>query len=167
MGSANTVRWRAVAVLLATAALGLAACGDDEEESTGSAAEESTSTEATTEEASAEAIDVVATEYAFDVSATPSAETKSFSITNDGEEFHVMLFAKINEGFTLDEAIELEGEKGSTEMIAQAELPPGQTVEAKVESPITAGEYAMICPVETKDKEPHYELGQLEEYTIE
>lgn len=160
MSSANTVRWRAAAALLATAVLGLAACGDDEEESDSSAAEE------TTEEASAEAIDVVATEYAFDVSATPSAETKSFSVTNEGEEFHVMIFGKINEGFTVEEAIELEGEKGSAEIVAQAEIPPGKTVDAKVRNPIEPGEYAMLCPIGGKEG-LHYELGQLEEYTIE
>jgi len=148
-------------VLLATAALGVAACGDDDEESS-SASGESTSEET----ASSEAIDVIATEYAFDVSATPTTDTQSFSVTNDGKEFHVMIFAKINEGFTVDEAIEMEGEKGSAVEIASVEIPPGETVEQEVKEPITAGEYAMLCPVGGPEG-PHYELGQLEEYTIE
>lgn len=163
MSPARTVHLRkfGLPVLLATAALGVSACGDDDEEST------SASGDATTEEAaSSEAIDVIATEYAFDVSATPSADTKSFSVTNDGKEFHVMIFAKINEGFTLDEAIEMEGEKGSAVEIASVEVPPGKTVEAKVKETIEPGEYAMLCPIPSPDG-PHYELGQLEEYTIE
>lgn len=169
MSSSWAVRSRRLGlpVLFATAALGLAACGDDESstsaESTPTEAETSTEAEA---EASAENVDVSATEYAFDLSATPTADTKSFAVTNDGEEFHVMLFALINEGFTVDEAIELEGEKGSAEILAEAEIPPGKTVDAKVRGPIAAGDYAMICPV-GGPKAPHYKLGQLEEFSIE
>lgn len=153
--------------LLATVALGLVACGDDEEDTTSadssSPAESSTSE---TETASAETVDVSATEYAFDLSAAPTTETKSFSVTNDGKEFHVMVFAKINEGFTVDEAIEMEGEKGSAVEIAVAEIPPGKTVDAKVMETIDGGEYAMLCPV-GGPKGPHYKLGQLEEFSIE
>ena len=109
---------------------------------------------------------MTATEYAFDLSATPTAETKNISVTNDGEEFHVMIFAKINEGFTTEEAIEMEGEKGSAELLAEAEIPPGKTVDAEVKGAIEPGEYAMLCPVGGPDG-PHYKLGQLEEFSIE
>lgn len=162
MSPFSTVRVRRLGlpVLFATAALGFSACGEDDEEST-SAAEETTSSEA-----SSEAIDVIATEYAFDLSATPTAETKSISVTNEGKEFHVMILARINEGFTVEEAIELEGEKGSAVEVAQAELPPGETVDAKIKEAIEPGEYAMLCPVGGPEG-PHYELGQLEEFSIE
>ena len=52
--------------------------------------------------------------YDFELSETPTAETTSVTLDNQGEEFHVMIFAKINEGFTLEEAIEAEGEKGTS-----------------------------------------------------
>lgn len=168
MSPVRTVRLRrfGLPILLATAALGMSACGDDDDEST-TAAEETTSSESTTADgASAETIDVTASEYAFDLSATPTTDTKSITVTNDGKEFHVMLLAKINEGFTTDEAIELMGEKGSAVEVAEAEIPPGETVDAKIKEPIEPGNYAMLCPVGGPEG-PHYTLGQLEEFTIE
>jgi len=165
MRSASVVRSRrkVAAIVLATAALGLAACGDDDEESSTAASEETTTEEAAATDG---VVEVVATEYAFDVTPDPSAETESFSITNEGKEFHVMIFAKINEGFTVEEAIEMEGEKGSAVEIATAEIPPGKTVEAEVKEEITPGEYAMLCPIGGPEG-AHFELGQLNEYTIE
>lgn len=146
-------------VLMVTAALGLSACGDDEESSSGSASEETT-------EASAEEVTVTATEYEFDLSATPTADTQSVTFQNDGKEFHVMIFARINEGFTLDEAVKLEGEKGSAEEIASLEGPPGQSTTAEIKKPIEPGSYAILCPIGGPEG-AHYELGQLEEFEIE
>ena len=139
--------------------LGVVACGDDAEESGG---------EATTEEAaaSAEEVTLTAEEYTFDLSATPTAETKSVTFDNQGKEFHVMIFARINEGFTVDEAIELEGEKGSAEVAAEAEAAPGKSTTVEVKQPLEPGSYAMLCPIEGKDG-PHSELGQLEEFEIQ
>ncbi len=156
-GTTTTTRGRAGVALLAAATLifGAAACGDDEGESDGGAEDA----------ASAEDVTVTAEEYSFDLSATPTEETKSVTFDNQGKEFHVMIFARINEGFTVDEAIELEGEKGSAEIVAQAEAKPGKTVEAKVRNPIEAGSYAMLCPISGPEG-PHYKLGQLEEFDI-
>ncbi len=52
---------------------------------------------------------VTATEYAFDFDA-PSAGPTSFTMTNDGEETHVMLVAKLAEGATLEDALASEGD---------------------------------------------------------
>ena len=158
-GEATLRRLVIVGVAAVALGLGVVACGDDEEESGG---------EATTEEAaaSAEEVTVTAEEYTFDLSATPTAETKSVTFDNQGEEFHVMIFARINEGFTVDEAIELEGEKGSAEVAAEAEAAPGKSTTVEVTKPLEPGSYAMLCPIESKDG-PHYELGQLEEFEIQ
>lgn len=51
--------------------------------------------------------------FSWEVSPTPTAETKTVEFNNDSEEFHVLIFARISEGFTFEEAFELEGEKGS------------------------------------------------------
>ena len=146
-------------VLMVTAVLGLSACGDDEESSSGSAEE-------TTEETSAEEVTVTATEYDFELSATPTADTQSVTFQNDGKEPHVMIFARINEGYTVEEAIELQGEKGSAEDIAQLEGGPGQSTSAEVKGPLEPGTYAILCPIEGPEG-AHYELGQLEEFEIE
>lgn len=139
-------------------AFGVAACGDDDEGSEGS--------EATEESASAEEVTVVATEYEFDLSATPTAETKSVVFDNQGEELHVMIFARINEGFTVEEAIQMEGEKGSATLVAEAQAEPGKSQTVEISEEIEPGPYAMLCPIEDKEG-PHYELGQLEEFDIE
>lgn len=145
----------------AALALGVAACGDDEEESAGTgAATESAETDG------AEEVTVTATEYEFALSATPTAATESVTFDNQGKKFHVMVYARLNEGFTLEEAIELQGEKGSAETLAEAEAAPGKSVTVDVKGPAEPGDYVMLCPIEDKDG-AHYELGQLEEFQIE
>jgi hypothetical protein len=140
-----------------------AGCGDDDEDSGSASSSTSTSS---TEAADASEVTVTATEYEFDLSATPTADTQEVVFDNTGEEFHVMIFARINEGFTVDEAVEMQGEKGSAEVVAQTEAGPGETKTAKVKGPLEPGEYAMLCPVGGPDG-PHYKLGQLEEFSIE
>ena len=148
-------RWAVLVAALALS-LGVAACGDDEESDGGPAAED----------VSAEEITVAAKEYTFDLSATPTAETKSVTFDNQGEEPHVMIFARINEGFTVDEAVEMEGEKGSATVVAQTEAKPGAAKTAKITKAIEPGSYAMLCPIGGPDG-LHYELGQLEEFEIQ
>ena len=135
-------------------ALFAGACGGDDDDDS--------------EEASATDVTVTATEYAFDLSATPTADTQEVTLQNDGEEPHALIFARINEGFTLDEAFELQGGKGSAEEVIRAvEAQPGQSKTAQVEGPLKSGTYAMVCPVETEDGETHFELGQQQEFEIE
>ena len=151
---------RLLVVLLASSGLtlGIAACGDDDD-----------SDEASTEEAAApvDEVTLTATEYEFELSDTPTADTKTVSFQNDGEEPHVLIFAKINEGFTTEEAIKLEGEKGSAEIVGQSEAAPGATEAVQIKDTLGAGAYAMLCPLQTKDGEAHYDLGQLEEFDVE
>lgn len=157
------VKLKRLAVLATCAVLSggvLAACGDDDE------GEDSAATSESTEAADATSVDLVATEYDFELSATPTAQTEEVTFDNQGEEFHVMIFARINEGFTTEEAIELEGEKGSADVVAQTEAGPGESKTVKVKGPIEPGEYAMLCPIKSKEGF-HYELGQLEEFPIE
>jgi hypothetical protein len=146
------------ATLAIVLAFGLAACGDDDS---------TDSTDATTAvETSADTVDVTAVEYEFDVEPTPTAETKTVNFINDGKEFHVLVFARLNEGFTVDEAVELEGRKGSAELIGQTEAEPGKTGTIEVKKPIEPGDYVMLCPIGGPDG-PHYKLGQLAEFAIE
>jgi hypothetical protein len=149
--------------IAAALAFGVAACGDDDDE--GSETDEP-ATEETTETESAEEVTVTATEYEFDLSATPTAETEEVTFTNDGEKFHVMVWAQIAEGVTLEEAIKAEGEEGTATLVAEAEAAPGKSTTVEVEEAPAAGPYVMLCPIEDEDG-AHYELGQLEEFDIE
>jgi hypothetical protein len=156
---------RLFAVLAALIALSLfaVACGDDDDKGSGSGSEE------TTESSDAKTVTLTADdtpEYSFTLSATPTAETKTVKFKNDGEQFHVMIFARINEGFTVDEAIRMEGEGGSAEVVGQAEGPPGKTQTVQISKPLKPGQYAMLCPI-GGPKGPHYKLGQLQEFEIQ
>ena len=163
MNKAGTgARCAAILVAAFVLAVGAAACGDDES-TTDTSATESTAAETS---ADAEDVTVTATEYDFELSATPTADTKTVTFDNQGEEFHVLIFARINEGFTTEEAIKLEGEKGSAELIGETEAQPGKSSEIAVKKPLEPGEYAMLCPL-MAPKGPHYKLGQLEEFPID
>lgn len=144
--------------------LGLAAlgCGDDDSSTSADSSSAETSTTA-----SAEDVTVTAIDYEFDLSATPTADTKSITFQNDGKEFHVMIFAKLNEGFTLDEAVKLEGKEGSAVDIASTQAEPGTSTTVEINKPIGPGHYVILCPLKTKDGEDHYKLGQLQEFDLE
>jgi hypothetical protein len=154
----------AATALLAVLVLsvGAAACGDDDDDTDAGTA---TATKEATEAGSADEVTVTAEEYSFDLSATPTADTTSITFDNQGKEFHVMIFARINDGFTVDEAVKLEGGKGSGELLAEVEAPPGKAVPVDVKGPIEPGSYALLCPIGGPDG-PHYKLGQLDEFEI-
>jgi hypothetical protein len=160
---------RSRAALLAAVALigvgALAACGDDDESSA-----EGTTSESAAADSGPEEVTLVADEtedgYSFDLSATPTAETQSVVFDNQGEQEHFLVFAKINEGYTLDEAVKLQGKKGSAEVLVEQGAGPGETRKLAVKGPIEPGNYAMLCPIPSPEG-PHYKLGQLEEFTIE
>lgn len=154
----RAVHVAAASVTALALAVGTPACGDDDE-----SADETTTTDVAFE--SAEEVTLTAVEYGFDLSATPTADTKSVTFQNDGEEVHVMIFARINEGHTLDEAIELNGEQGSATTVAELEVAPGKSDTAEIKKPIEPGSYAMLCPI-GGPKGPHYALGQLQEFDI-
>jgi hypothetical protein len=161
--TAGTTRLAAITASLALAA-GIAACGGDDDEEATPAGEET----ASAEEVIVTADDPSATEKTFDLSATPTAETQTVRFENAGDEPHELIFARINEGFTTQEAIELQGEKGSAELIGTSEGPikPGDTAEFPVRKPLQPGPYAMLCALGSPEG-PHFELGQLEEFEIQ
>jgi uncharacterized cupredoxin-like copper-binding protein len=155
----GTRRGAAVVAAL-TLALGVAACGDDDED-------ETTSSE---ESASAETVTVTtgdtADGFSWEVEPTPTAETKTVEYVNESEQPHAMVFARINEGYTLEEAYELQGEKGSATSYIESgrkDSPgPGETVTYDITDPIEPGSFAMLCPIPG-----HYQQGQLEEFEIQ
>ena len=138
-------------------ALGVAACGGDDDEGT---------TEASAEEVTVTTSDT-ADGFSWDVSATPTAETTSVTLNNESEEGHGLVFARLGEGYTVDEAYELQGKKGSaTDVIRSTGSGPGESVTADVTESLEAGDYVLLCPLAGKNG-PHYKLGQLEEFAIE
>lgn len=152
-------RWPLVllAALVAVSVAAFAgACGGDDDEG-----------EETTAETSAETVDVTAADYSYDLSAAPTADTKEITFENVGKEDHELIFAKINEGYTLQDAIKAEGEKGTAELLGRTVAKPGGQGKALKLSKLEPGNYAMVCAFRTKDGEPHYSLGQQQEFVIE
>jgi hypothetical protein len=152
------IRW-GIAVLAVGALGGIAAgCGDDEDEDSG----ETVATE------SVEEVTLIADDrdgYTFELSATPTAETTSVVFDNQGQEEHFLVFAKLNEGYTVDEAVRLQGEKGSAVVYAEGAADPGKSKTFEVTKPLEPGNYVMLCPIGSPQG-PHYKLGQLEEFEI-
>ena len=163
------IRIAAASSLLALGALGLVACGGDDDEET---------TEASAGRVTVTTSDAADGGYTWQVSPTPTAETILVNFKNESKEPHALIFARLGEGYTVDEAVELEGRKGSaTQVIPQTFAPPGNreaggqkgppTGElADVTKPLTPGDYVMLCPLAGKDG-PHYKLGQLAQFAIE
>ena len=164
------IRIAAASLLLALGALGLVACGGDDDEET---------TEASAGRVTVTTSDAGDGRYTWEVSPTPTAETTLVNFKNESEEDHALVFARLGEGYTVDEAVELEGKKGSaTEVIRttfaparkrtaggqQSGSPTGKV--ADVTKPLTPGDYVMLCPLAGKDG-PHYKLGQLAQFAIE
>lgn len=142
-------------VLLVIAALALVAagCGDDDGGDDGGGP--------TT-------VDVTAGEYFFELSETPES-TGSVTVTmkNEGRAPHALIFARVNEGFTLDQAFEAEGEKGTAKTLGEIEVTrPGQAGKGEISANLTPGHYAMVCPVVTKGVS-HYKEGQSVEFDVE
>ena len=144
----------ALSIAALAAPTALVACGgdDDEEEAAGP-------TEVTL------IADDAGGDYTFELSETPTAETETVVFDNQGSEPHALIFARIGEGFTVDEAFELEGRKGSAEVYVEGGAEGGQSQTFEVEKPLEPGAYAMLCPIGSPQG-PHYKLGQLEEFTI-
>jgi hypothetical protein len=146
----------AIAIGALAAPVIFAACGDDDDES-----------DTTTEAAQPSEVTVTADEYSFELSETPTEPGEvTFTLDNAGEEPHALIVARINEGFTLDEANELQGRQGSAEILGQTDAGPGQQGRP-IDAELTAGNYGLVCPLATKDGESHYDLGQKTEFTIE
>ena len=151
---------RLLLVLIAALSMSLlvSACGDDDDEGSGGS-------EPAAQEESAEKVTLTADEYTFELSATPTPETKSVTFKNNGEQFHVMIFARLNKGFTLDEAFKMQGRGGSAVQIAETEAPPGKSSTVQITKPLKPGRYVMLCPI-GGPRGPHYKLGQLERFEL-
>jgi len=132
------------------------ACGDDDEDTAAT----------TTAAASAETVNVTGEDFSYDLSATPTTETKEITFENAGKQPHEVLFARINEGYTLQDAIDAKGKKGTAEMIGRTFAEPGKEGKPiEIDQPLEPGHYAMLCAIPFKGT-PHYELGMQEEFDI-
>ena len=85
---------------------------------------------------------------------------------NQGEEFHVMVCAELDEGFELEEAVKAEGEKGRRRRSPRPKRRPASPRPSSSRRDVGPGPYVMLCPIQDEDG-AHYELGQLVEFEVE
>ena len=162
-------------------AVGLSACGDDDEDT-------DTASEDTTEETSGgdadgegkEELTITMSDYAFSA-AGALAEGGRLHVVNDGAEVHMMAIGKLKEGATLDDLRgALEGadpnaaEDPTMEFIeAEPEIgwpggfvTPGNEVTLSADN-LTPGNYALLCFIPTEgDGAPHFAKGMLGEMEV-
>lgn len=143
----SNARLRALAVLLALA-LGLTACGGDDE----GAEEETEGAEEETEAAAGEEVEVTAVDYAFEgAPATATAGTKLTFVNASEKEAHEMVLMRINddEERPLKDLLALPQEEA--EKVAQFQgvafaFPGEETMYPEGETTLKdAGRYAIIC----------------------
>lgn len=107
---------------------------------------------------------VSATEYAFEFQ-DPAAGPTSFTMSNDGDETHVMVLFKLAAGSSIDEVLATEGGEGLTEVEFSSDgANPGE--EAVLTADLTPGKWAMICYIPDAKGKPHFDLGMVREFTI-
>lgn len=122
-------------------------------------------------------LSVTGADYEFTgIPATVKAGPTGVTLTNEGEEFHVVLLLRFNDGETLsvEDLLKLDEAAAMTKttLIADSFAPPGATGTAFFD--LTPGRYVAICPipkgakpgVEEPDGPPHFTEGMVEEFTV-
>lgn len=134
--------------------------GDDEEEE----AEQDPSV--TEPDESAAQVAVTATDYQFAFAPEPAAGRTQFTMTNAGDERHVMVLFKLADGATMDDVMESEGEEGIDGPELESDsAAAGET--AVLTTDLEPGTYGMICYIPDADGTPHLALGMVKEFTVQ
>jgi plastocyanin len=171
-------RW--LFILLSSMLILGAACGDDGGSTDAGGDDQETESEDTpseepseepTEEAEGGGLAVTGVDFAFQVDpATLTAGETEITFTNDGEEQHQMIMARLAEGApSLDKLIELpqkESEKFLEEEFNQAAKPIKPGEETTFKTDLAAGTYGMVCFVSNKEG-PHAFQGMFNTFTVE
>ncbi len=113
---------------------------------------------------SAAQVAVTATEYNFEIDPAPAAGPTQFTMTNAGEERHVMYVFKLAEGSTLEDVLSSDGESGFEVDGESESVTSGETAILTLD--LTPGDWAMICYIPTADGTPHFVEGMQQEFTI-
>ncbi len=109
-------------------------------------------------------VDVEATEYHFEAEFPTSAGRYSFVMTNAGEEGHLMILARLEEGAALEDALASEGEEGIAEVFESDVAGPGG--EAVVTADLGPGQWVLLCPIPNESGTPHFAEGMIHEFTV-
>ena len=110
-------------------------------------------------------VDVTATDYAFDMPAVEAGRT-SFVLTNQGNEAHFLLIAKLAEGVTLEEAMASEDDSMIEGFWETGIAAGGGADEEVITFDLEPGNYGALCFVPAADGTPHAFMGMQKEFTV-
>ena len=172
--------------LLTSLALVFAACGSDDEPSSGGEQAQSADGESPSEETDAEETETetddgtaegggatyVATEFAFKGPDLLPAGSVSLTMDNQGKQMHELALGELLDGKTMSDVHALL-KKGLPKKppkwfreVGGTGAQPGET--GTMDAELTPGRYVMICFVpDTDSKKPHVMLGMMKEVTVE
>jgi hypothetical protein len=109
-------------------------------------------------------VDVVASDYHFDADYPTEPGRYSFVITNEGEEPHLAILARLEDGVSVEDAMASEGEEGIAEMFESEVAPPGG--ETVITAELSAGNWILVCPIPDAEGTPHVALGMVHDFTV-
>lgn len=114
-------------------------------------------------------VTVKLTDYAFEISKPLAAGRQVIRVENAGNQWHEMVFVKLNPGTTLEDALKWgekpEGPPPFSGVDGTTVLSPGQSNTVTVE--LTAGDYALLCFLpDAKDGQPHLMKGMTQQIKI-
>jgi hypothetical protein len=117
-------------------------------------------------EADAAQVDVVASDYAFEMPDTLEAGRTSFVLTNEGNEAHFLLIAKLAEGATLEEAMQNEDDSMVEGFWETGIAAGGGEDDEVITFDLEPGNYGALCFVPGADGTPHAFMGMQKEFTV-
>jgi hypothetical protein len=115
-------------------------------------------------DAAATRVEIEATEYMFHGDLPTAAGRYSFVMTNGGEEPHIMVLARLEDGATLEEALASEGDEGVAEEFESGFAMPGG--EGVLTADLGPGNWVLLCPIPGPTGTPHFVDGMIHEFTI-
>ncbi len=174
--------WRALAILMASAALVLAACGSDDDEGAedtttdSEAAEESTTTSEAAEEAEAaeetgSGIGVTLNdEFELLLASDVAAGSVTFNVSNDGPDFpHALTIVRAAsiEDLPINEAngaVDTDA-MDPADIIGSTNVPMASGTAEDLTVDLEAGDYVFFCPIQDESRS-HVGAGQIISVTV-
>jgi hypothetical protein len=155
--------------------LGVAACGEDDDDSGDASADPTTAaseepSDEPTEAEGPQEVTIVATEFHFDIPEVSPGETE-ITLQNDGKQPHFLYLLELTDDAPpLKEALKLPEKEADKFIAGKPEeskvVEPGETTTLTVD--LQPGRYAALCFIDDpKSKTPHAFLGMAEEFNIE
>lgn len=109
-------------------------------------------------------VDLIANEYAYEGELPTAAGRYSFVMTNEGQEPHIMILIRLEDGVALDQALASEGDEGVAEEFESTPAGPGG--EGVLTADLGPGNWVLLCPIPGPEGHPHFVDGMIEEFTI-